>query len=220
MSESTHQCGGCGGCGGGAKQTPQEPQKLAPNPLSQIKTTVCIMGGTGKSMVTARIAAELASHGKQVAILDADIANPSIPSLFDIPQGVTRGDAGLYPALTHDGVKILSVSLLLEDETELLTTRAAAMAAIVSQLWAEGIWDEVDCLLIDMPPGIHDVTQFVLGELPLDAALILTPPGEYAELNTARLFRLAGENGVRAFERAQSLEEAAIAEITTRIEEL
>ncbi|MCL2367632.1 MAG: P-loop NTPase [Oscillospiraceae bacterium] len=218
MSESTHQCGGCGGCG--SKQAPQEPQKLPPNVLSKIGKAICIMGGTGKSRVTASLAAELTRRGKQVAILDADIATPGIPPLFEIPQGITRGEAGLYPALTHDGIKILSMSLLLEDETELITTRAAAMAGILSQLWTEIIWDQVDYLLVDMPLGIQDVTQLVLGDLPLDAALILTPPGEYAELTTARLFHLAQQNGVRAFERAQSLEPADITDIATLIEEV
>jgi len=209
---SDHQCGGCGGCGS-KQETPQEKQKLAPNPLSQIKTVVCVMGGTGKSRVTARIAAELVQEGKQVAILDADIATPGIPPLFDIPQGITRGEAGLYPALTHDGIKLVSMSLLLEDDTDLITTRGAAMAAIVSQLWTSVIWDQVDVLLIDMPLGIYDVAAFVLADLPLDAALVLTPPGEDAALMTARLTRLAGEHDVRVFERAQSLDEADITDI-------
>ena len=213
---SDHQCGGCGGCGS-KQQAPQEKQKLAPNPLSQIGTVVCILGGTGKSRVTAQIAVELVQEGKQVAILDADIATPGIPRLFDIPQGITRGEAGLYPALTHDGIKILSMSLLLEDEAELITTRGAAMAAIVSQLWTSVIWDQVDVLLIDMPLGIYDVAAFVLADFPLDAALVLTPPGEDAEHMTARLTRLAREHDVRVFARAQNLDETNITDIAMLI---
>ena len=215
----THQCGGCGGCGSKG-QAPQEPKKLAPNPLSQVGTVICVMGATDKSLVTAALAAELHRRGKQVAIFDADITTPSIQTLFEIPQGVTRGEAGLYPALTQDGVKLVSISLMLEDETDLITTRGAAMAAIVSQLWTGAIWDRVDVLLIDMPPGIQDVTALVLDDFPLDAALILTPPGPLGGHHAAQLSRFAETHDVRTIACAQALDEANIADIIAQIEEV
>jgi len=172
-----HQCGGCGGCGGQAEQ--QEPLKAILNPLSQVKKIIGVVsgkGGTGKSLVTGLLAAGLLRRGHSAAILDADIACPAIPQMFDLPQGVTRGEAGLYPALSETGLRVMSISLLTEHESDLITTRGASMAAIVEQLFSSVIWDDTDFLFLDLPAGLGDVTQLAFERLPLDGLLVVTTP--------------------------------------------
>ncbi|MCL2563919.1 MAG: Mrp/NBP35 family ATP-binding protein [Oscillospiraceae bacterium] len=197
MSETKHQCGGCGGCG--AKQEPQADPKLGAHPLSQIKTVIGITGGkggTGKSLVTGLLAAELTKKGLQVGIFDADILAPAIPQMFDLPQGVTRGEAGLYPALSAGGVKVMSIRLLLEDEAECVTWHSAAMAGIVQQLWDNVIWDSLDCLLIDLPPGTGDVSLVAFERLPIDGLVIVSAPQVLVNQAAERTVRLAAEKTV------------------------
>jgi len=191
-----HECGGCGGCGGGGHHPPQEPQKTPVNELSKVKKVIALAGGkggTGKSLVTGLLAAGLVRQGKQVAILDADIGGPAIPLMFAFPQSVTRGEAGLYPAISDSGLKAMSISLITENEMDIITTRGAAMAGITEQLWTGVIWDEIDVLLIDLPPGLGDVTQFVFEQLPLDGVLAVTTPQEVANQAVRRTLHLAGE---------------------------
>ena len=198
MSESTHQCGGCGGCGS-KQQEAQAPPKLAAHPLSQIKTVIGVAGGkggTGKSLVTALLAVELAKQGKRVAIFDADILSPAIPQMLDLPQGVTRGEEGLYPALSTDGIKVMSIRLLLEDEGEVVTWHSAAMAGLVQQLWSNVVWDQVDVLLLDLPPGTGDMTLIALERLPLDGLILVSTPQTLVNQAVERTARLAAEKEV------------------------
>ncbi|MCL2588650.1 MAG: Mrp/NBP35 family ATP-binding protein [Oscillospiraceae bacterium] len=201
----THQHGGCGGgCGGcGSKsQMPQELAPLKPHPLSQIKTVIAVTGGkggTGKSLVTGLLAAELAKSGKQVGIFDADILAPAIPQMFDLPQGVTRGEAGLYPAISDRGVKVLSVHSLLEHETDVVTWNSAGAAGIVQQLWSDVVWDQLDVLLIDLPPGTGDVSLVIFERLPLDGLLVVSTPQALVNQVVERTVRLALEKEVPLF---------------------
>jgi len=195
MSDKTHKCGGCGGCGAdsGHGHTSPASSKDPANPLSQIKTVIGVMsgkGGTGKSLVCGLLAVELSKKGKKVAILDADIGSGIISELFPIPQGVTRGDVGLYPAITEGGIKVMGIDLLLEEGADAVTWRGPIMAGIVSQFWSDVIWDEIDCLLIDFPPGNGDVAQMVLERLPLDGVILITTPQETANAKVARTARM------------------------------
>ena len=196
MSESTHQCGGCGGCG---SETPAAEPKLAAHALSQIKTVIAVAGGkggTGKSLVTGLLAVELTKRGKQVAILDADIQAPAISEMFDLPQGVTKGDEGLYPGISTGGIKVMSVGLLLEQETDTISWYGAVMAGVVQKLWSTTLWDQVDCLLIDLPPDMGDVTLGALEHLPLDGLLLVSTPQAAANRAMGRTLLLAGEKQV------------------------
>ena len=196
---SEHQCGGCGGCGGGG-HGPQQPEpKLAPHPLSQIKTVIGVTGGkggTGKSLVTALLAAELTKKGEQVAVIDADILAPALPQMFQLPQGVTRGEEGLYPALSDGGVKVMSISLLMENEVDSVTWHSPVMAGILQQLWSNVVWDEVDCLLIDLPPGTGDVSLVAFERLPLDGLVLVSTPQALVNQAVERTLRLAAEKQV------------------------
>jgi len=187
-----HQCGGCGGCGGQAEQ--EEPGKANMNPLSQVKQVIGVVsgkGGTGKSLVTGLLATGLLRRGHSAAILDADIACPVIPEMFALPQGVTRGEAGLYPALSELGLRVMSISLLTEHESDLITTRGASMAAIVEQLFSSVIWDDTDTLFLDLPAGLGDVTQLAFERLPLDGVIIVTTPQELVSRAVRRTILLA-----------------------------
>jgi len=187
-----HQCGGCGGCGG-HQEEPVSPY-ASPHPLSQVKKIIGIVsgkGGVGKSLVTGLLASELMRRSKSVGIFDADVACPAIPLLFDLPQGVTRGEAGLYPAISEQGVRVMSIRLLTEQPTDLITTRGTAMAGIVEQLFTDVIWDQADYLFLDLPPGLGDVVQLAFERLPLDGLLVITTPQEVVCEATRRTIVLA-----------------------------
>jgi len=196
---SEHECSGCGkGCGPAPEPTP----KLEPNALSKIKKVIGITGGkggTGKSLVTGLLAAELSKKGKQVAVLDADILAPAVSQMFDLPQGVTRGEEGLYPALSERGVKLMSISLLLESETESVTWHSSVMAGILQQLWSNVIWDQVDYLLIDLPPGTGDVTITAFDRLPFDGLVVVSTPQAVVNRAVERTLLLAAEKQVPVF---------------------
>lgn len=188
-----HQCGGCGGCGGGHTE-PQAPQKTQLNALSTAKKIIGIAsgkGGTGKSLVTGLLATGLQRRSQDVTILDADISCPAIPLMIDLPQGVTRGEAGLYPAISELGLRVMSISLLMESESELITTRGASMAAIVEQLFTSVIWDDADYLFLDLPSGLGDVTQLAFERLPLDGLILVTTPSELVSKAVRRTILLA-----------------------------
>jgi len=187
-----HQCGGCGGCGGHTE--PQELQKAQLNPLSKVKKIIGIAsgkGGTGKSLVTGLLATGLQRRSHSIAILDADISCPAIPQMIDLPQGVTRGEAGLYPAISELGLRVMSISLLMENESELITTRGASMVAIVEQLFSSVIWDDTDYLFLDLPPGLGDVAQLAFERFPLDGLIVVTTPGELVSQAVRRTILLA-----------------------------
>ena len=195
---SEHACSGCGkGCGGG--HAPTEPQKSVPNALSRIKKVIGVTsgkGGTGKSLVTALLATGLLRRGKQVAILDADIAGPTIPQMFHLPQSVTRGEEGFYPALSDGGLKVMSISMLTENELDIVSTRGLVMAGIAEQFWIDVVWDQVDCLLIDFPPGLEDITQFAFEQLPLEGLILVTTPQELVNQAVRRTIHMAQTNRV------------------------
>ncbi|MCL2568445.1 MAG: Mrp/NBP35 family ATP-binding protein [Oscillospiraceae bacterium] len=192
----SHGCSSCSGCGSHGHEA---KTTLPPHPLSKITTVIGITGGkggTGKSLVTSILAAELAKAGQRVAIFDADIFSPTIPEMFELPQGVTKGEEGLYPALTERGIKVMSIGPLLEDSTDAITLHSAIMGQILQRLWSNVIWDEIDCLLIDLPPGTTDVSVTAFESLPLDGVLIVSTPQAVVNQAVARTVRLALENQV------------------------
>jgi len=193
----SHQCGGCGGCGSG--QAPETEPKLASHPLSQIKTVIGIgggKGGTGKSLITSLLAAELSKKGKNVGILDGDILSPAIPHMFSLPQGVTQGEEGLYPGLSEGGIKVMSSGLFMEDETEAVTWHSPMMAGVIQQFWGSVIWDQIDVLLIDLPPGTGEVSMAAFEHLPLDGLILVSTPEASSTRAAARTLLLASEKQV------------------------
>jgi len=164
--------------------TPPAPPKLAQ--FNQIKRVVAVMsgkGGVGKSSVTALLACALARRGLKVGVLDADITGPSIPRLFGLPSGGVEGnDMGILPPITTEGVRVMSVNLLVRGEDDPIVWRGPMISGTIKQFWAEVIWGKLDVLLVDLPPGTSDATLTVMQSLPVNGVVLVTTPQELAAM--------------------------------------
>ena len=190
MSECTHDCSSCSqNC-----SERQESLVEAPNKNSNVKKVIGIVsgkGGVGKSLVTSLLASATAKSGKKAAILDADLTGPSIPKAFGIHERATADDDGLIPAESIGGVKIMSLNLLLEDETDPVVWRGPVIAGTVKQFWTEVNWGEVDYMYVDMPPGTGDVPLTVFQSLPVDGIVIVTSPQELVSMIVEKAVKMA-----------------------------
>lgn len=168
MSENcSHNCSSCeSGCDIKAKQ---------PN-IKKVIGVVSGKGGVGKSLVTSLLAVFMARKGFKTAILDADITGPSIPKIFGITQGAVNGDDGIMPAVSANGTQIMSMNVLLEDETQPVVWRGPIIAGTVKQFFEEVAWGEADYMFVDMPPGTGDVPLTVFQSLPVEGIVIVTTP--------------------------------------------
>lgn len=177
MASCNNDCSSCSSECGERK----EPQSLIEpaNKYSDIKKVIAVVsgkGGVGKSSVTSLLASSMAKRGKKVAVLDADITGPSIPKAFGVSRGANGCDWGIVPAQTPSGIKIMSLNMLLEHETDPVVWRGPLIAGTVKQFWTDVYWGEIDCMLIDMPPGTGDVPLTVFQSLPINGAVIVTTP--------------------------------------------
>lgn len=194
MSEacSAQDCSSCGeSCP--SRKDPQD-LKEKPHHLSRIKKVIGVVsgkGGVGKSSVTSLLAVEMQRRDKQVAILDADITGPSIPKCFGIKQRAQATEDGLYPADTKSGIRIMSVNLLLEEETTPVVWRGPVIAGVIKQFWSDVIWGDVDYMFVDMPPGTGDVPLTVYQSLPLDGIIIVTSPQELVSMIVSKAVEMA-----------------------------
>ncbi len=190
MSECTHDCSTCSeNC-----SSRNEIQKDAPNKNSRIRKVIGVVsgkGGVGKSLVTSLLAWDTAKRGKAVGILDADLTGPSIPKAFGITERATADDDGLIPAVSRGGVKIMSLNLLLENETDPVVWRGPVIAGTVKQFWTDVNWGDVDCLYVDMPPGTGDVPLTVFQSLPVDGIVIVTSPQELVTMIVEKAVKMA-----------------------------
>ncbi len=180
MSENcTHDCSSCGeNCP--SRKSPQS-FLVAPLPGTKIKKVIAVesgKGGVGKSMVTSMMAVALRREGLKVGILDADITGPSIPQAFGIHEKAMGDGENIFPAVTRTDIKMMSVNLLLERETDPVIWRGPVIAGMVKQFWSEVLWEELDVLLVDMPPGTGDVPLTVFQSLPVDGVIVVTSPQE------------------------------------------
>ena len=189
----THDCGSCGqNCG----ERKQDPQSLLEKPqeLSQIKRVIGVVsgkGGVGKSLVTSMMAVLLNRRGHKTAILDADVTGPSIPKAFGIREKAQGSEAGLFPGRSKTGIGVMSVNMLLEEETTPVIWRGPVIAGVVKQFWTDVIWDEVDFLFVDMPPGTGDVPLTVFQSIPLDGIIVVTSPQELVSVIVEKAVRMA-----------------------------
>lgn len=168
---------------------------LAPaNEKSNIKNVIAVMsgkGGVGKSLVTASLAGMLAEKGYKVGILDSDVTGPSIPKMFGMNGTASGDEKGIYPEISKNGIKVMSVNLLLEDKTEPVIWRGPVIAGVVKQFWTDVYWGELDYLLIDMPPGTGDVPLTVFQSIPVDGAVVVTSPQELVKLIVQKAYNMA-----------------------------
>ena len=189
MSECNHDCSSCG-------QDCSERTSFIekPNQNSKIKKVIGIVsgkGGVGKSLITSLLASETAKKGKNVGILDADLTGPSIPKAFGIKEKATADDVGLIPAVSRGGVKVMSLNLLLENESDPVVWRGPVIAGTVKQFWTDVNWGEVDFLYVDMPPGTGDVPLTVFQSLPVDGIVIVTSPQELVSMIVEKAVKMA-----------------------------
>lgn len=182
----------CEGCAGnpGTQQSMLEEM----NAYSDIKHVIGIVsgkGGVGKSFVTASLATQMAKAGYKVGILDADITGPSIPKMFGAHGQVVGDEKGMYPFVTPEGIKIISINLLMEDEEAPVVWRGPVIAGAVKQFWNETVWGDLDYLFVDMPPGTGDVPLTVFQSLPVNGIVVVTSPQELVQMIVKKAFHMA-----------------------------
>ena len=192
MSECTHDCSSCSSnCG--ERQQPHDFRKPC-NAHSHIKKVIAVVsgkGGVGKSMVTCSLAAAMAARVKKVGILDADITGPSIPRAFGIHQHAMGTDDGILPVETAGGIKMMSLNLLTDHETDPVIWRGPVIAGAVEQFWTDVVWGELDYLFVDMPPGTGDVPLTVFQSLPVDGVVVVTAPQTLVGMIVTKAVRMA-----------------------------
>ncbi len=193
MSDCTHDCSTCG------ENCPSrtEPQSFLKelNPYSSVKKVIAVVsgkGGVGKSLVTSLLASEMQRRGYRCAVLDADITGPSIPKSFGIRQHATGTDEFLIPVTTHSGLQIMSINLILENETEPVVWRGPVIAGAVTQFWTDVLWQDVDYMFVDLPPGTGDVPLTVFQSLPINGVVIVTTPQDLVGMIVSKAVNMAG----------------------------
>ena len=191
MSECTHNCSTCSAnCGSRDKQSMYE----APHPATNVKHIIGVVsgkGGVGKSLVTTMLAVLMQRRGYRVGILDADITGPSIPKAFGLNKPVEGDQDGMVPPATATGIEIMSVNLLLDDETRPVVWRGPVIAGTVKQFWSQTVWADLDYLFVDCPPGTGDVPLTVFQSIPLDGIVIVSSPQELVSMIVKKAANMA-----------------------------
>lgn len=183
----------CEGC-----SSNKEPQSfiVEQNKYSNIKHVIGVVsgkGGVGKSFVTSSLAVNMAKQGYKVGILDADITGPSIPKMFGAHEQVVGDENGnMIPFETPEGIKLISVNLLMDDEEAPVIWRGPVIAGVVKQFWNETVWGDIDYMFVDMPPGTGDVPLTVFQSLPVDGIVIVTSPQELVNMIVKKAYNMAG----------------------------
>ena len=190
MAECTHNCETC------AEHCDQKQETMIANTNknSHVKKVIGIVsgkGGVGKSMVTSLLASAAAKSGAKAAILDADLTGPSIPKAFGIHERATADDDGLIPLTSIGGVKVMSLNLLLAEESDPVIWRGPVIAGTVGQFWTDVNWGDVDYMFIDMPPGTGDVALTVFQSIPVDGIVIVTSPQELVSMIVEKAVKMA-----------------------------
>lgn len=190
----------CSSCGKECESRKAPNSFLEPmNKDSNIKKVIGIVsgkGGVGKSLVTSFLATETAGRGASVAILDADITGPSIPKAFGIKQRAVIENESIYPSVSEGGVKIMSLNLLMVNETDPVVWRGPIIAGTVKQFWTDVIWGDVDYMFVDMPPGTGDVPLTVFQSLPIAGIIIVTSPQDLVNMIVEKAVNMAAMMGV------------------------
>lgn len=185
----------CAGCAhAGNCESKKEDLRAPANAYSHVKKVIGVIsgkGGVGKSLVTASLARMMRQKGLQVGIMDADITGPSIPKMYGIHEQAKGSEEGIYPCIAKDGTRIMSVNLLLEDENAPVIWRGPIIAGVVTQFWSDVIWDDLDYLFVDMPPGTGDVPLTVFQSLPVAGIIIVTSPQELVSMIVTKAVNMA-----------------------------
>lgn len=186
--------GNCSNCGSDCGERKAESLLASLNPKSSVKKVIAVVsgkGGVGKSTVTSLLAVAMARQGKRVGILDADITGPSVPTAFGVQECQGAEESGLYPALTRTGIQVMSINLLLDNPADPVVWRGPVIAGAVKQFWTDVIWEDVDYLFVDMPPGTGDVPLTVFQSIPVDGVVIVTSPQDLVSMIVSKAVNMA-----------------------------
>ena len=193
---SSGSCEGCESSSCGGSCSGQEPQSFLEklNEHSEVKKVIGVVsgkGGVGKSFVTASLASAMAKKGYQVGIMDADITGPSIPKMYGVHGPAQGTEWGILPIAADDGVKIMSINLLMDDEEAPVIWRGPVIAGVVKQFWSDVYWGDIDYLFVDMPPGTGDVPLTVFQSLPVDGIVVVTSPQDLVQMIVKKAYNMA-----------------------------
>ena len=178
---------------GGSHKEPKSLQETM-NVYSSIKHVIGVVsgkGGVGKSFVTGSLANRMAAKGYKVGIMDADITGPSIPKMYGVTGAAQADDNGIYPMETKNGIKIMSINLLLPTEDTPVIWRGPILANMVKQFWTDVVWGDLDYLFVDMPPGTGDVPLTVFQSLPIEGVVVVTSPQDLVKMIVKKAFNMA-----------------------------
>ena len=186
--------GNCSSCSSDCADRTAESLLAQPNPKSNVKKVIAVVsgkGGVGKSTVTSMLAVAAARAGKRVGVLDADITGPSAPTAFGVTECQGASEEGLYPALSRGGIQVMSINLLLDNPADPVVWRGPVIAGAVKQFWTDVIWEDVDYLFVDMPPGTGHVPLTVFQSLPVDGIIIVTSPQDLVSMIVSKAVKMA-----------------------------
>lgn len=196
MSETpencTHDCSSCG------ESCPsRDPQSMLKHPhegayIGKVIAVVSGKGGVGKSLVTSLLAAEMQRRGHSAAVLDADVTGPSIPQMFGVHEHAMGSEDAIIPARSHTGVQMMSMNILLPNETDPVVWRGPIIAGAVEQFWTDVLWENVEYMFVDMPPGTGDVPLTVFQSLPVNGVVVVTSPQELVSMIVEKAVNMAG----------------------------
>ena len=191
MANCTHDCSTCSSsCGTRNQNSFIKPLRKG----SRVKRVIAVAsgkGGVGKSLVTALLAARAKARGYRVGILDADITGPSIPKMFGVHDKATGTDGKIYPVQSKSGIQMISMNSLLEHEDDPVVWRGSLIAGACVQFWTDVVWDNIDIMFIDMPPGTGDVPLSVFQSIPLSGAVVVTTPQDLVEMIVGKAVNMA-----------------------------
>lgn len=172
----------------------QKPSSTPPHPQTHVKKIIAVVsgkGGVGKSLVTSLLAVNMNSHGYKTAIMDADITGPSIPKAFGISGRPDATETGMYPIKSRDGIDLMSINFLLNNEADPVIWRGPVISGAVGQFWTDVIWENEDFLFIDMPPGTGDVPLTVFQSIPIDGIIVVTTPQDLVSMIVEKAVKMA-----------------------------
>lgn len=194
MSENSNCSGNCSSCSANCSSKEKKSFIEPTGEYNNIKNVIAVVsgkGGVGKSMVTSLLAVLMARKGYKVGILDADITGPSIPKAFGINSRAEQNELGILPAETKGGIKVISVNMMLPESDSPVVWRGPVIAGAVKQFWTDVVWEDLDYLFIDCPPGTGDVPLTVFQTIPLNAAVVVTTPQDLVGMIVRKAVNMA-----------------------------
>ena len=190
-----HDCKSCGSNCGKKADLIFEPNKL--NNIKKIIGVLSGKGGVGKSLVTSMLAVNLAKEGYKVGILDADITGPSIPKAFGLESGIGGDEHIMYPAQTKAGIKVMSINLLMDNPEAPVLWRGPVVGSALKQFYSDTLWEDLDYLLIDMPPGTSDVAITVFQSIPVDGVVLVSTPQDLVKMIVGKAVNMANQMNIK-----------------------